>query len=342
MDAIQSIGLPTHWADSITAALQVATTGGGNNVLVFGKSLADFVQNEKIELLRHAKNHPLLFIETVGYTSLAASGQATHANTAEVLFYFHTYFTSRAALNNRPDETTELNLKRTATPETTKGLEDHSLDFLKGVSHEVRSFLNGISGPMQLLKDKIEAKDQFDLYTMIDRSISRLLRFTFKTALVSIIQEHKYILKHEKVELSSLIQHALLEMNDLKFSDTIKASIDKRSENIKIEGDTDLIIQCFEAIIERIVLNYGNNTELKISLQTDDIGDVVCNFNFPFDGILDEFQTIDTQIESDFKADLGLVLARHILDLHNATFSYKLLFNNDIEIEIRFKEISHE
>ncbi len=325
LSVIETIGFSSITTKSIEDAIREIKNNKDNGVLVIGGSLNSSVKSFNHELVKQPQPFPTIFIEPRGFASIANKITSTHSNFADVLLYLFTYFANKPVVNN-------------ITPELTKGLGSHSLDFLKGVSHEVRSFLNGISGPMQLLKDKIEAKDQFDLYTMIDRSISRLLRFTLKTSLASIIEEHKYTMKYEEVELSSLIQHALLELNDLKFSDTIKASINKNSDSIIVEGDTDLIIQCFEAIIERIVLNYGNNTELNISLQTDDSGEVVCLFMFPFEGILDELQTIESQLDYDFKVDLGLVLARHILDLHEALLTHELLANDEVKIAIRFKK----
>jgi K+-sensing histidine kinase KdpD len=314
-EVLAYIGFTIESVNSLQEAYDQPTIPDKRKVIVLSEEALD------INNLNTETDTPIVLVKLQGYSLITSNQTFNAVNLADILAYLQHYDTSKNGLylNN-----------------------DNSEALLQGVSHEVRSFLNGIYGPMQLLKDKIEAKDQYDLYTMIDHSIARLIRFTFKLSLITVIQERNDTLKHEKVDITSTIQHALLELNNLKFSDTIKVEIEKQEASYNIVGDADLMVQCFQAIIERIIINYGNRTGLKISLsqQNDDTFD--CNLCFPFEGILDEGKTISDQIESDFLSDIGFVIVQKILKLHRTSIHHKITNKQDVELTIHFNNYEHE
>lgn len=215
--------------------------------------------------------------------------------------------------------------------------ENTSSEFFQGVSHEVRSFLNGISGPIQLLKDKIEAKDQYDLYSMIDSSIARLVRFTFKTSLIGLLQQQKYGVKQEIVNLYSLLQHATVDLQEIKFSGKVNVAVEPPSFEPTVLGDADLLLQCFESLMERIVLSYGNEAPLKVSFLSPERGRVSCKIAFVGLSKMEGEETIDEQLSRDFATDLGFLLAKQIIDIQAADFNYTVLANNQVEFLLVFK-----
>ncbi len=215
--------------------------------------------------------------------------------------------------------------------------ESTSSEFFQGVSHEVRSFLNGISGPIQLLKDKIEAKDQYDLYSMIDSSIARLVRFTFKTSLIGLLQQQKYGVKQEIVNLYSLLQHATVDLQEIKFSGKVNVAVEPPSFEPTVLGDADLLLQCFESLMERIVLSYGNEAPLRVSFLLPERGRVSCKIAFAGLNKMEGEETIDEQLSRDFATDLGFLLAKQIIDIQAEDFSYTVLANNQVEFLLVFK-----
>lgn len=312
---LTDIGFTIESATSLEKAYLSPSSPDRNKVIVLSS-------NERTGLMLDIyANIPTILIKDNGYSFVTSNQEINAINFAEIFYHIQHYYT----LNNISQ----------------KQKQDSNV-LLQGVSHEVRSFLNGIYGPMQLLKEKIESKDQYDLYTMIDHSIARLIRFTFKISLITIIQEKTDTPKHEEVDIHAIIQHTLLELNSLKFTDTIKVEIDKEEGAYNILGDIDLMMQCFEAIIERVVLNYGNRTALKIILSQHEDGTFNCSLKFPFEGILDEGKTIGDQIESDFLTDIGFVIAQKILALHHTAINQQITNNREIELTIQFKNFPHE
>jgi hypothetical protein len=214
-----------------------------------------------------------------------------------------------------------------------------SSNFLEGVSHEVRSFLNGISGPIQLLKDKIEAKDQYDLYSMIDSSIARLVRFTFKTSLIGLMQREDYKVKQEVVNLYTLIQHTVVDLQEIKFSGKVDVDIAKPLFEPTITGDADLLIQCFQSLMERIVLSYGNDNPLQILFEKVEEKKFVCKIIFAILRTGDNEEGIKQQLIHDFNSDLGFILAKQIMDIHQIDFSYAIVDHKQVEFNLVFKPV---
>lgn len=313
-EVLAYLGFTIESVNSLQEAYDQPTIPGKKRVIVLSAETLDnnLITNTGI---------PIVLVMQEGYSLTVSNQTFSSVNFADILAYLQHYDTSKNGIyiNNENPEA-----------------------LMQGVSHEVRSFLNGIYGPMQLLKDKIEAKDQYDLYTMIDHSIARLIRFTFKLSLITIIHERNNTLKHEKVDIVSTIQHALLELNNLKFSDTIKVEIEKQAIDNSIVGDADLMVQCFQAIIERIVINYGNRSVLKITLSQQNDATFDCNLHFPFEGILDEGKTISDQINSDLLTDIGFVIVQKILALHGTSIHHKIKNTQDIELTIHFNRFDHE
>lgn len=313
-EALSYIGFTTKTVSSLLDAYNQPAVPNKIKVIVL------CAEEKETNELKYNPDIPILLIKDRHYSLITSNQTINTLNLSEIISHLQCY-----------DNSKTLPLDS-----------DNSNVLLQGVSHEVRSFLNGIYGPMQLLKEKIEAKDQYDLYTMIDHSIARLIRFTLKLSLLTIIQEKKNTLRHEKVAIIPTIQHALLELNNLKFSDTINIEIEKQEETYDILGDTDLMIQCFEAIIERIILNYGNRAALKISLSQQNDNTFDCKLHFPFEGILDKGKTISDQIESDFQTDISLVIVQKILSLHQTSIRHKISNGQDVELTIHFNNFAHE
>jgi|GEM_PF-1977070 len=216
---------------------------------------------------------------------------------------------------------------------------DFASEFLEGVSHEVRSFLNGISGPIQLLKDKIEAKDQYDLYSMIDSSIARLVRFTFKTSLIGLMQREDYKVKQEVVNLYTLIQHTVVDLQEIKFSGKVDVDIAKPLFEPTTTGDADLLIQCFQSLMERIVLSYGNDNPLQILFEKVEEKKFVCKIIFAIIRTGDNEEGIKQQLIHDFNSDLGFILAKQIMDIHQIDFSYDIVDHKQVEFNLVFKPV---
>ena len=312
---LTDIGFTIESATSLENAYLSPSSPDKNKVVILS-------WNKKASLMLDINaNIPIILIKAQDYSLVTSNQEINDINLAEIFYHLQHYYTHNNISQQQKQDSNAL---------------------LQGVSHEVRSFLNGIYGPMQLLKEKIESKDQYDLYTMIDHSIARLIRFTFKISLITIIQEKTDTQKHEKVDIHAIIQHALLELNSLKFADTIKVEIDKEEGLYNILGDIDLMMQCFEAIIERVVLNYGNRTALRIILTQLKEEAFNCILRFPFEGILDEGKTIGDQIESDILTDIGFVIAQKILALHHTTINHRITNNRGIELIIQFKNFPHE
>ncbi|HUX53812.1 MAG TPA: hypothetical protein VMV56_05335 [Williamwhitmania sp.] len=213
---------------------------------------------------------------------------------------------------------------------------DFASEFLEGVSHEVRSFLNGISGPIQLLKDKIEAKDQYDLYSMIDSSIGRLVRFTFKTSLIGLLQKQKYGAKKEIVNLFPLLQQATVNLQEIKFSGSVNVLVEKPTFEPVVSGDADLLLQCFESLIERIVLSYGNEAPVSVSFSSPENGRFTCKIAFAGLRSVDEIGGMEQQLNRDFASDIGFILAKQIMELQAIEFKFVILADNQVEFLLIF------
>ena len=220
-------------------------------------------------------------------------------------------------------------------------------DFLNLISHEIRTPLNGILGPLEILKDPVYSSEISDLIEMLNTSVKRLEKFSLDALMITKLKTRPGELKKEKVNLSTLINEALIEEKETFLPGRIKVEKDIKTIPDLIAGEPDLIRKCIVNILNNAIRFSPDDGTILISAYTED-QTVICEISDSGKGFEPEdfekvFELFTTDDEyKDNSLGIGLPVAKIIMEEHAGRITIgnnpgggalvKLIFHNNISV----------
>lgn len=206
----------------------------------------------------------------------------------------------------------------------------------ESMGFELRTLLNGFSGPIQLFKRKVEDPKMMDIFRLIDSSLSRLERLSVRSIIISEIDSESFNLTKTTVNIVDIARYSILDLQTLSDLENIKLNIPEQPSSIPIKGNYDLLIQAFEILIETAISLSTENTQIDIQFVNDN-ENVTCiissgtaklpmelNFNKDEAGLVKE-------------VSWDLLMAKELLSLHGA--QVKVVNNNTLNyFELIFRK----
>lgn len=221
--------------------------------------------------------------------------------------------------------------------ENTQKSSSISIKLLDELSFELRTLLNGFSGPIQLLKSRVDDPALVDIFRMLDSSLSRLERLTQRSALILNIDSDFFSLAKEKINLADAVKYSVWELQNISNLENIVIDIENSNNDIKIDGNLDLLIQIFEVLIENVISISEANSTIKISFN-DFKTEFVCS-------ITSLTATIPTELNSTFEFVNGvnstswdMLMVHKLLELHRATIKVVSSNGKPNTIEVKFNK----
>jgi len=218
-------------------------------------------------------------------------------------------------------------------------------EFLNLISHQIRTPLNGIIGPLELLKEPVSAGEINDLVDILDMSVKRLERFAIDALLITRLKTKQLEIRKDKIHLSSLINEVIEKVKEKFQSGNIQV---KRNDEITrdlIPGEAELIKKCISNILDNAIFFSPQDGTIEINTYVED-QTIICEIkdNGPgfatgtIDRVFELFATDDAC--KDNRTGIGLPIANMIMEAHGGSIiignnpgggaSVKLLFHNSI------------
>lgn len=196
-------------------------------------------------------------------------------------------------------------------------------DFLKIISHEMRTPLNGLKGATQLFKIKADQSGSHEdksLISVLETSTDRLEQFLLLAERITTLKAKQYALELRQTNIASLVQAA---------GDQLADDLKQRQQNIgyhfdsasTIEADPEILSICIRELIHNASSNSPLNSTISVrtlnqaeslTLEVSDQGK-----GFPEDVLRNLFQPfIRDDRGSDRGLGLNLALTKLVMDLH--------------------------
>lgn len=241
----------------------------------------------------------------------------------------------------RTKELQESNSKLEAANRELETLDKAKSDFLRIITHEINTPLNGIIGFIDILKDRLVNTELIEMLQYLEISAKRLeyfsmvsLRITeLRTKSMKVIKETNYL-----VELIEVVRANLSEQIKSK---EISIVIEGEVNNPVIYGEKELIKFCFESILKNAI-NYSTNKGT-ITIRIDTGGEqTTCSFSdqgsgFTSQALKNLFQLFapgELHVEANKGLDLALV--KLIMDAHKGTIKVVNNENHGAAVALKF------
>ncbi|MFW6220537.1 MAG: ATP-binding protein [Nanoarchaeota archaeon] len=226
-----------------------------------------------------------------------------------------------------------------------KKIDQIKSEFVSNVSHELRTPLTSISGYSKLISmeklGKITKKQKESLKVIINES-DRLTRLINDVLDLSKLEAGKIKINKEKFDIIDCINEVINTLKSIANEKKIKLKLKKTGKNFTIDAGRDLIKQVLINLINNAIkFSYNNNSveiivkslkdNFKITIK--DKGRGISKEFLP--KLFNKFYQIDSSLTREHGGTgLGLVIVKHIVDLHNGKIDVKSKLNKGSEFTI--------
>lgn len=235
--------------------------------------------------------------------------------------------------------------KLKASEEENKKLTESKNRMMLDLSHDIKTPITTIQGFSAALSGGlIESDEKRENYykTIYDKS-KRVAELVDDLFYFAQLQENKYVLKLEKVDLSEFLRQIILEFIEELDNKGIDLEVNIPEESIFYSIDSKLFKRVIYNIIENAIKYNESGTRLRIELMKKGEGIVIevadNGMGIPCelcDKIFEPFVRGDKSRKSDGGTGLGLSIAKKIVESHGGSIR---LIRGDIEKTIFIIEI---
>ena len=195
------------------------------------------------------------------------------------------------------------------------------IDFLSGITNEIRNPINKILTAVHMIKDRVDSKELTESLNLLDLSLGKLESFSESTKLLVRLQDNSAELKYESISPKELIEVEIIEKRDSLRASALKFKVVDSSGGKKTKGEFDLLLSCLLILMDLTISHSELDSE--ISFIIEERGDEILlgikssQSNFTQKEI-DILSTQFSDKNGSFKRDhkMELVLAHHIIDSH--------------------------
>ena len=222
-------------------------------------------------------------------------------------------------------------------------------DFVANVSHELRTPLQSIKmgletiGNIKDLKENNELNNLMPLMTSQSERMENLIRDLLSLSKIE-LQEH--IRPTHEIDLIELIDYVIKTYEKIISKNNISIKFNK-TDNLKIIGDRDKLIEIFTNLIDNSIKYSDKNKEVTITAKKDGDFSIVSvadqGIGIPKESIhriTERFFTVDpSKSRSVGGTGLGLAIVKHLVSQHRAEMDINSVENEGTTIDIKFNSL---
>ncbi len=215
-------------------------------------------------------------------------------------------------------------------------LDEHKSRFMANISHEFRTPLTLILGPVSNLMNQIKDHDMRDDLHLIQRQAKRLLELVIQLLDISKLEDKQMILQASQQNIVPLIKGLVDSFGSLAERNTIDLKFEAAKENVQLYVEKDAMVKILNNLLSNAFKFSGAGKSIKVSLsQSPDSplsseGEVIIRVSdtgigIPenhLDKVFDRFHQVDnTETRQWGGTGIGLALSKELVELHGGTIS---------------------
>ena len=200
-------------------------------------------------------------------------------------------------------------------------------EIIDSMINEITNPLNRIMGTLSLLKSKIEGDELSEVVNIMDQSVIKLEQFSSLARQISILKSPGYALDKQEVSISQVIQFASIEtMEELK-EQGIGVKNGGSSEDLKVGGDSDLLVGSLINLLHFAREHTGNQGEILVSTfhQDGEVEVLVQDGGKEYDDnqselLSKQFSASNTSL--NLSMGIGLAVSQMIMEAHGGYLQF--------------------
>ena len=222
-------------------------------------------------------------------------------------------------------------------------------DFVANVSHELRTPLQSIKMGLETFENNSELKDNSEVKNFLPVMISqseRMENLIRDLLSLSKIELQEHIRPTHEIDLIELLEFVIKTYEKIIKKDNINIILNK-TDNFKIIGDRDKLIEIFTNLIDNSIKYSDRNKTITISTKKEGETNIVSvedqGIGIPKElihRITERFFTVDpSKSRSVGGTGLGLAIVKHLVSQHRAEMDINSVKNEGTTISIKFNAL---
>ncbi|MBC7125516.1 MAG: hypothetical protein H5T24_07770 [Bacteroidales bacterium] len=138
-------------------------------------------------------------------------------------------------------------------------------EILRQVGFESRTLLNGITGPIQLIRSLSNDPNLLEILHILELSTVRFEKFSLRSQLLSDLLNPSMQASNERFDLVDLLKHAVLELNDFINFFGVNIELSKDLSSFEVEADRDIIYQSVLIAFEQFMSVLESGSAIKVN-----------------------------------------------------------------------------
>ncbi len=209
---------------------------------------------------------------------------------------------------------------------------DPRIEILKALGHKSRTLLNGITGPVQIIRSLSDDPKLIEPLRLLELSVSRFEKFSFRSLLLSDLIRDNKITNPKPFDLVEIIRYINLDLTDLLDFYNIHVDLQSDNSSIELTSDSDLFSHCIMILLEHIISLSNDGSVIKIEFKKNTT-QADCTFTCSDNGSV--FKSINTILSTaDYPSDIDLYLLKLGLEVLNIHTNITLSSNNQSIIKL--------
>jgi|SRR5690554_529920 two-component system sensor histidine kinase/response regulator len=244
-------------------------------------------------------------------------------------------------VKERTKELEESNIKLESAYHELRKLDESKDVFLRLISHEINTPLNGVIGFADYLKEQMVSSEYFNLIEKLSESAHRLNDFAQSSLIITRMRTFPDEYKKEMIELKGVVDDILLSNRDLIDNKNILVNLNWIATGSIISANYELMTICISHLCRNAIQHTPENGSIVIECR-EEKGQLLLSFaddgpGFSEKSINNLFQPFTTADEHiDNNKGLGLYIVNIIAVFHDARISISNKAEGGALVELRY------
>ena len=230
-------------------------------------------------------------------------------------------------------------------------IENMRNDFITNASHELKTPLSSIIGSVETLKThKGDDESKKIFLNILEKQSKRMKNIVDNLLSLSRLEREDFIIKFLDINLFKIVSETINDLNDLsiKYDVKIKNKISNKVSNIS--GDSILISQVINNLIENAIIYSGEGSLIEIyseiSKENNTLGVIIKDNGIGISSnhisrLTEKFYRVDDIKSKDRQATgLGLSIVKNIMEKHNGFLQISSTLGSGSNFSIWFPHIN--
>lgn len=234
-------------------------------------------------------------------------------------------FSLETIVNERTQQLKEANNRLEEANARLNELDKAKSEFLKMISLQIRTPLNGIVGPLYLMKEEEKSGELMTLVEILDQSVKKLEKFSLNALLITQLSINGEKFPSETIVVSDLLSacQADSQINYLSSKRNVAFNVTGIPEDVVIQGNRELLSTVILNILENsLMYSYANTCVLvgidcKVDTVSISISDTGPGFPESFLMKINKMMSDKEELNLNYDTGLGLNLVKLIMKLHS-------------------------